>query len=230
MEPDTFRGDAGDVYWRRRMSVLVGALVVVAVVAWACSSGSDGPAGKSSAQSLESPPSEPVLSGLPTFSPSPTASPSPSASPSAKPSSTVKAVAAKPKQRKPGMPCERSDLVLSLQGREEIYAGSTQPGFVYTLVNTGPVMCTADVGPRALELLITSGDDRIWSTADCVSGQDGQIHKLERGIPFVRTVQWDRRRSAAACGKEGQAALPGTYVAVVDGGSLRSRKAVFHLR
>ncbi|MFC7718334.1 hypothetical protein [Nonomuraea recticatena] len=230
MDPDTLRGGPGDVYWRRRMTVLVAVLVVVAVVAWACSSGPDGPQSTSSAKSApsSSEAAESMLEGLPTVMSTPTTTPTP------KPPKPRAALPPSPKPtakpRRPGMPCEEKDLVLNLQGRQEVYGAGARPNFLVTLVNTGPVMCVADVGPRAMEIRITSGDDRVWSTSDCVSGDGVDMRKLERGIPYVRSLDWDRRRSGGACGGTKAAALPGTYVAVVLTGGLRSPKAVFHLR
>ncbi|PZG02417.1 hypothetical protein [Nonomuraea aridisoli] len=227
MDPDTMRGDGGDIYWRRRMSVLVAVLVVVAVVAWACSSGGSGPERASSAQSSPSvtPSADPLLAGLRTLAMG-TASPSPSPTPSATPKATPS-----PRPKRPGEPCEEKDLVLSLQsGKEPVYAGDSRPSFIVTLVNTGSVMCTADVGPRAMEVRITSGSDRIWSTADCVSGPGSEVRKLERGVPYVRSLEWDRRRSSDDCRATPPTALPGTYVATVRMGELRGGKGVFHLR
>ncbi|MGW0802219.1 hypothetical protein [Nonomuraea sp. NPDC002799] len=224
MDPDTMRGDGADVYWRRRMSVLVAVLVVVAVVAWACSTGGSGPERTSSAQVSPSatPAADPLLAGLRTLAMG-TASPSPT------PTTAKTSPAAQPKR--PGGPCTETDLVLSLQGgKEEIYAGDSRPAFMVTLVNTGPVMCTADVGPRAMEIRITSGADRIWSTADCVSGPGSDVEQLQRGVPYVRSLEWDRRRSSTDCRASPAAALPGTYVATVRMGTLRSVKGVFHLR
>ncbi|MEU8249840.1 hypothetical protein [Nonomuraea sp. NPDC048916] len=228
MDPEAMRGDGGDgdgdVYWRRRMSVLIAVLVVVAVVAWACSSGADGPQRASSAESSPSASSstDPLLAGLRTLAMG-TATPTP------KPSPSKTTPDAKPSQR-PGEPCKESDLVLSLRGEQEVYAAGARPGFLVTLVNTGPVMCKADVGPRAMEIRITSGNDRIWSTADCVSGAGTDMTELQRGVPYVRTMEWDRRRSSETCGSQPSDALPGTYVAVVRMGKLRSLKGVFHLR
>ncbi|MEU0564492.1 hypothetical protein ABZ297_03700 [Nonomuraea sp. NPDC005983] len=232
MDPDTMRGDGGDVYWRRRMSVLVAVLVVVAVVAWACSTRAAGPQ-RSSAQSSASasPTPDPLLAGLRTLamgtaSPSPSPTPSPTAS--ASPPSKKGAAAAH--GRRAGEPCNERDLVLSMQGKQDVYAGADQPNFLVTLVNTGPVMCRADVGPRAMEVRITSGDDRIWSTADCVSGAGVEVQDLERGVPYVRSLDWDRRRSSADCRSTPSDALPGTYVAVARMGKLKSSMGVFHLR
>ncbi|MFG1704882.1 hypothetical protein ACFLIM_16980 [Nonomuraea sp. M3C6] len=207
------------------MSVLVAVLVVVAVVAWACSSGGSGPERTSNAQTSPSvtPSADPLLAGLRTLamgtaSPSPTPTTTPKATPAARP-------------KRPGEPCAEEDLVLSLQGgKEQIYSGGARPTFMVTLVNTGPVMCTADVGPRAMEIRITSGADRIWSTADCVSGAGSEVKQLQRGVPYVRSLEWDRRRSSADCRATPPAALPGTYVTTVRMGGLHSTKGVFHLR
>lgn len=221
------RGDSGiggDVYWRRRMSLLIAVLVVVAVVAWACSSSGgpdDKPAGAAGSHS-PAPATDPLLAGLRTLALG-TASPTPSASPSSTTSTT-------PRPKRPGAPCDEKDLVLHLQGKQQIYAGSARPHFIVTLVNTGTVMCKADVGPRSLEIRITSGDDRIWSTADCVSGPGTDMRQLERGVPYVRTLDWNRRRSSDNCRADPPAALPGTYVATARMGKLRSPKGVFHLR
>ncbi|WP_345561283.1 hypothetical protein [Nonomuraea rosea] len=224
MDPDTMRADGGDVYWRRRMSVLVAVLVVVAVVAWACSSGSSGPERTSSAQASPSvtPNTDPLLAGLRTLAMG-TTSPTPT------PTAPKTSPAARPKR--PGEVCAEEDLVLSMQGgQEQIYAAGAKPSFLVTLVNTGPVMCTADVGPRAMEIRITSGADRIWSTADCVSGPGAEVQQLQRGVPYVRSLDWDRRRSSTDCRSTPAMALPGTYVATVRMGKLRSTKGVFHLR
>jgi hypothetical protein len=228
MDPDTMRdgGGGGDVYWRRRMSVLIAVLVVVAVVAWACSSGGDGPQSSSSADSsaAATPTADPLLAGLRTLALG-TATPTPTPSPTPTPKATPDG-----RQKGPGEPCDEADLVLSLQGKQEVYVGGAWPNFLVSVVNTGPVSCRVDVGPRAMELRVTSGEDRIWSTADCVSGAGAEMKELERGVPYVRSLDWDRRRSTADCRSDRPAALPGTYVAVARMGKLRSHKGVFHLR
>ncbi|WP_329087519.1 MULTISPECIES: hypothetical protein [unclassified Streptosporangium] len=224
MDPDTFRSDIGvDIYWRRRMAALVGVLVVVAVVAWACSSTSgpdDVRERNTPAAGQETP--DPLLAVLPTV----TVIPSTSASPTPTPAATR--AAARP--RRPGEACVSPQLVLSMEGQGTVYPPGIRPRFILTLVNVGKVMCTTDVGPRAMEVRITSGDDRVWSSSDCVSGEAGNVRELDRGIPYVKELVWDRRRSGDDCAADRAAALPGTYVAVVHAPGLRSRKAVFHLR
>ncbi|WP_326826363.1 hypothetical protein OHA77_22130 [Streptosporangium sp. NBC_01639] len=221
MDPHTFRSDIGvDVYWRRRMAALVGVLVVVAVVAWACSSGGPDETPKPQAQLGGSLTPDPLVTVLPTVTVTPSPSPSP-------PRRAAKAAA---RAKRPGDACDAPDLVLNMQGQGDVYAPGSRPRFLLTLVNIGKVMCTADVGPRAMEVRITSGSDRVWSSADCVSGVTDDIRRLDRGIPYVREVEWDRRRSGGDCTAKRDGAEAGTYVAVVRSPGLKSRRAVFHLR
>ncbi|MBB4920437.1 hypothetical protein ACFY19_14820 [Streptosporangium saharense] len=230
MDPDTFRSDIGvDVYWRRRMAALVGVLMVVAAVAWACSASGQDDDHRANGTATGSPSPDPILALLPAV----TITPTPSAPGSPEPSPAPKAAAKeRPKVvvRRPGQTCDPSDLVLDMRGRSEVYAGGNRPQFIVTLVNTSEVMCTADVGARALEVRITSGDDRIWSSADCVSGEIQEIYRLDRGIPYVRQIEWDRHRSGGDCSAQRATAKAGTYVAVVRTPDLKSHKAVFHLR
>jgi hypothetical protein len=235
MDPDTFRGDVGvegaDVYWRRRVSVLTGMLVVVAVVAWACSSASSKPdntsgvkASPGSAESLVVSLPSPLASksaggsgvlmpGVPSVSPLP----SPHASRNSK-------------SRRPGEPCDPKELVVALQSGQDVYNRDVAPSFLLTVVSTGRVECTVDVGPRMLEMRVTSGAERVWSTADCVSGPGVDMQTLQRGVPYARTINWDRRLSGSDWSSRRPAATPGTYVAAAHAGPLKSPRVVFHLR
>ncbi|MGI5493404.1 hypothetical protein [Microtetraspora malaysiensis] len=251
MDPDTFRSDIDiegtDVYWRRRMAVLTGVLVVVAVVAWACTSAS-GRQTSTGATKGATPAPDALVVSLPSPLASPLASPSPTSSPSgekeakdgkgdkedkgakdakgAKEAKEAKAAA----PRRPGDLCDPKELVLSLRGGQQTYTGSAEPTFLLTVVSTAKVDCTVDVGPRVLETRITSGNDRVWSTADCVSGAGVDMQMLKRGIPYVRTIRWDRHRSGEDCTAKRAAAMPGTYVAWTHADGLRSPRTVFHLR
>ncbi|MFC0554260.1 hypothetical protein ACFFHJ_25535 [Planotetraspora thailandica] len=235
MDPDTFRGDVGvegaDVYWRRRVAVLTGMLVVVAVVAWACSSASSKPdtsngvkaspgANESLVVSLPSPLASKSAGGSGAVVPG---GPSPTPGSSAHASKSEKA-------RRPGAPCDAKDLVVALQSGQEVYNKDAMPSFLLTIVSTGRTECTVDVGPRTLEMRVTSGSERIWSTADCVSGSGVDTQTLERGVPYVRTINWDRRLSGSDCSSRRPSATPGTYVAAAHAGMLKSPRVVFHLR
>ncbi|MFI6509567.1 hypothetical protein ACIBCT_18330 [Streptosporangium sp. NPDC050855] len=229
MDPDTFRDDLGaDVYWRRRMTALIAVLMVVAVVAWACSAtgGPDDVRKRGGTTAQETPDAVPGV--LPPSEVTPSASWSRTPSPGT--SRATGAAGTAVRHRRPGQACTPGQLVLSMEGQGTVYPAGIRPRFILTLVNVGKVMCTAEVGPRSLEVRITSGPDRVWSSSDCISGETDHVDRLERGVPYVRELVWDRRRSGNDCASDRVAARPGTYVAVAHAPGLRSRKAVFHLR
>ena len=120
-------------------------------------------------------------------------------------------------------------MVISLRGQAGVYSGRAAPRFMLTVTNIGRLDCTVDVGPRAVEVRITSGDDRVWSTADCVSGDGTEVRRLRRGVPHVSMVDWDRHRSAPDCRAARPKAKDGTYVATARLGRLHSSEVIFHL-
>ncbi|MUL41863.1 hypothetical protein FZ103_11865 [Streptomonospora sp. PA3] len=113
----------------------------------------------------------------------------------------------------PDDPCRPSDVVVTLKTDKSDYDWNDKPEFKLTLVNTEEQTCTVDVGPKTLKLVITSGDDRIFSTADCAKGSASDKQRLQRGVPFTTTVTWDRSRSWKDCpDRDVKAKRPGTYV------------------
>ncbi|GAA4904690.1 hypothetical protein GCM10023405_27190 [Streptomonospora salina] len=118
-----------------------------------------------------------------------------------------------PAPEEPGDPCRPSDVVVTLDTDKSDYAWDGQPEFELTLVNTEDQTCTVDAGPASMELRVTSGDDRVFSTADCADGSDSDEQKLQRGVPYSTTVTWDRKRSWKDCSDRNvNAKRPGTYV------------------
>jgi len=223
MDPDTFRGDVGvpdpDVYWRRRVSVLTALLIVVAVVVWACTRKSDEPAAVAGGGKTPA-----AASAREAAAPDGSSAARPAADAAAAVTPTPRA-----ERRSDGL-CRKEDLVVHLARTQEVYGADAKPRFLVMLVNTGEGDCMMDVGPRSLEMRITSGPDRVWSSADCVSGDSKQLRRLERGVPFVRTIDWNRRRSGRDCAASHPMARAGTYVATAIAGSESSSQAVFHLR
>jgi hypothetical protein len=80
-----------------------------------------------------------------------------------------------------------------------------------TVKNTGTAPCRRALGPSAVELLITSGSDRIWSSDDCSPGGAAGEVVLQPGGTQAATVTWPGTRSAPGCPSARPAAQPGTY-------------------
>lgn len=112
-----------------------------------------------------------------------------------------------------GDPCRPADVVTTLATDKSDYAADEEPEIELSVVNTADQTCTVDVGPENMELRITSGDDRVFSTADCVGGNGSDKVQLSRGVPHTETVTWDRKRSWKDCpDRDMTADRPGTYV------------------
>ncbi|SEG28783.1 hypothetical protein SAMN04489712_104238 [Thermomonospora echinospora] len=226
-------------YWRRRALVLAGLLAVVGLLVWTCGGGDDRRSGVAGAAGTPSPSSSPEPSGripvaAPTVTVTATAKTAATPTPTAKTTTKAPAKAQTGAAPRKDIPkdkdaCERGDVVAGFSMDGDDYARGTLPQFRVSVVNTGERTCAFRTDPRALRILITSGQDRIWSSDHCVRGAGAPV-RLRRGVPQVRTVTWDRRRSAEGCPRLRPAARPGTYVAELRGDGVKTRRLVFRLR
>ncbi|WP_155884653.1 hypothetical protein [Actinomadura flavalba] len=205
-----------DQYWKRRVLALGGVLGAVGLLAWACSGGGGEP-----------PKKEPVRNAAASAS----ATPSP-AIPTAMPTVTVTAqvTTTAPPPKRPGDACELRDVVVNLTSAKDVYAKGEQPHLQLSVVSTGPQPCTFDVGTRAMDVRIRSGSDRVWAASHCDPTSGSSIQMLRRGIPHVRTLTWDRRRTTDRCEDDRVKVNPGTYVAEVKAKGVKTAKPVFALR
>ncbi|MFC6879750.1 MULTISPECIES: hypothetical protein [Actinomadura] len=219
MGADTGRDPGGlDQYWRRRAIALGGVIGAVGLLAWACA-GDGGEEGK------------PLRNAAATAGPSPSGVPIPSAMPTVTVTATAKVTATPKPAQKPGDACDARDVVVTMAATRETYAAGEQPQFRLTAVNTGGRACTFDVGPRSLDVRVTSGSDRVWSSAQCDRGDGSSIQMLRRGIPYAATITWDRKRGSGRCQGKRLPVRPGTYVAKVHSpDKIKVRKQIFSLR
>ncbi|GAB7005916.1 hypothetical protein JCM18899A_33890 [Nocardioides sp. AN3] len=77
-----------------------------------------------------------------------------------------------------------------------------------TMVTTA---CTWRTSPKAIQVKITSGSDRVWSTIDCPHAVPTQSVVVRRDTDTVVNVAWNSRRSDATCSGHTQWAMPGYY-------------------
>ena len=95
--------------------------------------------------------------------------------------------------------------------------------------NTGSVPCVRAVGQGAVELVVTSGDDRIWSSDDCApGGEQGEV-LLEPGAVETARASWPTVRSAPECPPDQPQAQAGTYRVTARVGELMAPGATFTL-
>lgn len=107
--------------------------------------------------------------------------------------------------------CRSEDLRVDLDtGAGSHPAGDTVPIEV-TVSNTGPVPCLVDVGHQSMQVEVTSGDDGIWNSTDCASGDEARALLLDIDARTQHTVTWNGQR----CGADDEARA-GTYRVSVE--------------
>lgn len=194
--------EPASTYWQRRAVVATGLVLALALGSSVLTGGGDEP--DELAQAPRPTPSATSAGVL--------ASPTPSASPSA-------AVAI----------CQPEALTIEAVTDAESYAVGATPRLTLRVTNTGTAPCTRDLGQAAVELVVFSGRDRIWSSDDCAPGGPKDVTTLEPGTPAVQRVTWNGRRSRPGCAGEKEQAAAGTYRVQGRVGQLREQGAVFRL-
>lgn len=229
-----------ETYWKRRAFVLAGALLLLALIAYACRpSGEESGEPTRSDAGIEASPSVSPTEPSADASGEPEADPSEGARESADPSEGAEDSEGSggsaagdgdsagggeggevPAPERPEDACRPQDVVVTFeyaQEDQEVYGAGADPGFKITVVNTAEQTCTVDMGGEAMEIRIHSGDDRIFSTADCAEGRSAEKRQISRGVPHEYTFTWERMRSFEDCRGTDASAQPGWYRANLHG-------------
>ncbi len=85
--------------------------------------------------------------------------------------------------------------------------------FTVVITRAGSRPCLLDGSDAGRAVTITSGTDRVWSSADCPG--DERMLLMGRGDRDQTTVTWNGSRSAAGCPGGQPVATPGVYTVVV---------------
>lgn len=126
--------------------------------------------------------------------------------------------------------CAPAQLALAIAPDGESFPAGVAPTFEISVTNSGPEPCLVEAGDAAREVVVTSGDDRVWSSRDCVpEDADARTLLLAGGQSDVTQLAWPRERSAAGCPGDLPAPGDGTYSVTVSVGGATSPAAVFGL-
>jgi hypothetical protein len=125
--------------------------------------------------------------------------------------------------------CLPAALKIEALADQDSYPVGGSPRLSLRVTNTGSAPCTRDLGQAAVELLVVSGGDRIWSSDDCAPGGPTQVSTLVPGEPTPRASTWDGRRSLPGCSGGKAQAQPGTYRVQARVGDLRVEGEVFRI-
>ena len=200
--------EPASTYWMRRAVVAAAALLPVVLLAGLLGGGDDAPDRLAGAPASAQPSTAPSVapSVAPTLGPP---LPSPSPSPTA------------------AAACAPGALKIEPGVAESSYRVGASPRLSLSVTNTGTTPCTLDLGSAAVELLVVSGSDRIWSSDDCAKGGAADVTTLEPGKAAVQRVAWNGRRSRPGCAGGKEQAQAGTYRVNGRVGELRAQGEVF---
>jgi hypothetical protein len=212
-------------YWRRRVSVLAVGIGLLTTLCWTVSgmlaarSSADQAAPPGGARAAGSAPArESGGHALPAPSPSPRLG----SVPSRHRSTTHTPASGK------ALACAPGGVTLRLSSPQYWYQVGKVPSFTVHAVSTERQPCRFNMGTKFVSVVIAS-DRRVWSSADCVSGNGSNVIVLTRGTPAVLDVSWDRRTSSPGCSGTSHVARPGEYKVTAVAGHLRSKTMNFVL-
>lgn len=129
-----------------------------------------------------------------------------------------------------GSDCEESKVVVRASTDQQAYDSGSNPLLIMEVANEGDFPCELNVGTNAMEFVITSGEDRIFSSRDCEADPSELLLTIEPGKSERAQFTWQRNRSAPGCTLVEANPQPGTYVLVTKLEERTSNKAVFELR
>lgn len=213
-----------NTYWLRRGIFVVAFLLALGLIWWVLSGLFGGDDRSTVAATPQNPSSLASAEATPSPSASPSASASASPSASASASSTPSASASQtPSQSPTPTPtpsapaeCQGGDVSLSLDGSRSPKIGA---GAAYTITMKSEKGCTLDLAKTPVQLAVTSGSDRIWTTVHCPAWAPKGKADLTGGKSFAAKVNWQGKRSHDGCKLDAQVLRPGTYrvSATMDG-------------
>ncbi|MBB5512688.1 hypothetical protein HD598_001375 [Neomicrococcus aestuarii] len=109
------------------------------------------------------------------------------------------------------------------------YASGEKPVLTLTVTNAGTVPCVLNVGTSQQEFTVTSGNDRVFSTTDCLAKPSDVNLEIAAGKSETAKFTWDRVRSTPGCSPVNAKPSPGTYVFTAKLGDVESNRSVFDL-
>lgn len=194
------------VYWVRRAL----ALALIGLATWLLISVL--PFGKTGSGDAAPPPTTPLAApDRPVTTASASARPSTSAKPSTKPQAKPTAKP-KPKPKPTGTPtCPDSVVSVAADAKNSKSAAGKPVLIEVELENTASVACRVTVSAKSLQVTVSSGKDRIWTTEHCTAAINPGPFTLQAGKVRTLGIVWMGQRSKKGCPAGEQKSLPGFY-------------------
>jgi hypothetical protein len=210
--PRTVRKPSPAVYRRRRLFAGVALLLVLALMAGGVATLTTLLGGAQQASSAQESGQDPSTEDTATPQPA-TPSATPTATPSASPT------------------CDQKLVTVKAATNKTAYAADEKPVLSLTVSNGGKLPCKVNIGTSQMDFLVTSGSDRVFSSADCQAASTDLVKTIAPGKSETANFPWPRNRSVQGCEKvpEDAVAGPGYYVFIAKLGAKVSPPTVFQL-
>lgn len=214
------------IYKRRRIVAIVGALavliIVVLLIATQCG-GPDAPADTAAETSTAQPAATTEKTSSETSTP---------AAPS-----TTEAVAGGQSEKEEAEAvaqgqCPDSAIGITVAPEKPNYAVGDQPKFITTITNIGNVACARDLGDALTPNVVATldGQTKLWTSTDCFPGGESRVVTLEPGKQQRSQIQWSGTTSTSGCGNAERAQVgPGAYTVTAFSGGKASAPETFNL-
>lgn len=126
--------------------------------------------------------------------------------------------------------CLAQDVSVTSSTAQQMHGPSQNPVLVMTIKNEGKFECRVNVGTSQQEFTVMSGNDRIFSTSDCLSEPTDVEINMAPGSSETARFTWERVRSAPGCKIVNAKPRPGWYGFTAKLGDIASNKAGFELK
>jgi hypothetical protein len=119
--------------------------------------------------------------------------------------------------------------VVSAETDRQSYGPGEDPVLSLVVRNEGPEACTVNVGTSQMEFVLTSGDERVFSSTDCQHDSQDLERTIEPGGEERATFEWSRNRTVPGCTPVEDPG-PGTYALTTRLGARSSSPVAFTLQ
>ena len=198
--------ESAEVYWRRRIFVILGFVVVLAVVGKVIFGGSDA---KPQAAITHKPTTKPAVVSTPQSTPTKNVVP-----------------IVDPTRRSVAGTCHDADIKVIVSSVKHVTTVGDGLSLTLKVTNQSEKKCTRDLGSGANEVTITSGPALVWSTDHCNPSTASDVQTLAPGKSWSVNVIWDGKISATKCQLMG-AAQHGAYWVHAHNGKVQAHAMRF---
>jgi hypothetical protein len=204
------------VYWRRRVVVLGGLLLVAVLLIYSCGSSGKSDASSNSANGTSTPgPTSSALAGADIEPSTATESPTDAVSTSASPTAEASKGDAAPDDDvtasiDPTLCADDEMLITPVPASRQLPAGATLQ-LTIKIKNKSSRTCRRDVGADLQELYIvlSAGAQKVWSSDDCGGARGNNVEQFTPSFERAYTVTWNGRYSTTCTNQK--TPTPGEY-------------------